>query len=647
MKKGKITFLKEFSNLFFFWFVAVIFFFLFRITFILLYQEDINATLSFVDYANTFFMGFRFDITVISYFLILPFLSLYILIPLKKGKIAVIIRKVFQSVFILTSAIITVVDINYYKEYQDQFNHFMFMGLYDDQKAVLQTIISDYHPIRNGFFVLLLVFVLFKIFKHYENKTKIYTFLNSFQFKFRNLAFKILALLLFIGSIRGSYTEYPVRRFYAAVSPDNFVNKTIINPFRALNYAISDYNEINKNYDKNPFGEVPTSVKNNFETINQLLQKETNGLIKLEETPEQIFLVVMESYDSWPLMEKYKDLNISNNLREIRDKGINFSNFLPAANSTMNSLAAIISGIPYCGINMSKIGALNSYPSSIFEQFKKLGYETNIFFTVYSSWQNLGNFATKQGVDNVYDGTSSGAKKGIWGINDEALFENVLNRIDTTKKSLNIILTMSYHTPYEEDVFAQGFMYKTKKDLPKKYQNNYDEDKMPFNVLGHLWYADKALGNFVKKAEKKYSNSVFAFTGDHFGRRFINGKPTLYENSSVPFIIYGKKLQHLSEKKATPGSHIDITPTLLELVAPKKTSFASFGNSLLNKNTVGIGYNKTISKNLLLEYSKSYGTKKQVLDVEKSTLNEKILKQKHDSLMALAWHYTIKGDSIK
>jgi hypothetical protein len=51
----------------------------------------------------------------------------------------------------------------------------------------------------------------------------------------------------------------------------------------------------------------------------------------------------------------------------------------------MNSLASIISGVPYCGINISKIGALKTYPSSIFKQFKNLGYETNIFFTVYSS----------------------------------------------------------------------------------------------------------------------------------------------------------------------------------------------------------------------------------------------------------------------
>ena len=45
----------------------------------------------------------------------------------------------------------------------------------------------------------------------------------------------------------------------------------------------------------------------------------------------------------------------------------------------MNSLGAIISGIPYCGVNISKIGASRLFESSLFYQFKKLGYQTNIF----------------------------------------------------------------------------------------------------------------------------------------------------------------------------------------------------------------------------------------------------------------------------
>ncbi len=594
-------------------------------------------------------MGFRFDITVISYFLLLPFLASFILIPTGNYKIVLFIRKLFQYLFSILSVLICVITINYYQEYQDQFNHFLFMGLYDDKKAVLQTIAADYHPISNILIILILIFILLKTFHFFEHKKRIFLFINSLKLKRKISIIGSVAFILFIGSIRGSYTENPVRRFYSAVTSDDFINKTIINPFRALNYAVNDYNEINKSYDKNPFGETPTTVKDNFTLIQKAIKKETDStFISTSTKPKQIFLVVMESYDSWPLQEKYKDLNISNNLREIRGKGLSFTNFLPAANTTMNSLAAIITGVPYCGVNINNIGALRSFPSSIFTQFKELGYETNFFFTVYSSWQNLGNFSKKQGVDNVYDGTSSNAPKGIWGINDENLFKNVLNKVDTTKNSLNIILTMSYHTPYEEDVYAKGYQYKTLNDLPEKYRKIYDKDKMPFNVLGHLWYSDKILGEFVKKAETKYSNSLFAFTGDHFSRNYINGAPTLYETSSVPFILYGKGIP-ANSIRTNPGSHIDIAPTLIDVITNKKQAYYSFGNSLLSKNytqKIGIGYNKTITKSQLFEYNKNYGAKKQILNNTEHLL-EKNIRKKHDSLLSLAWYYTIKGDSIK
>ncbi len=87
----------------------------------------------------------------------------------------------------------------------------------------------------------------------------------------------------------------------------------------------------------------------------------------------------MESYDSWPLIEKYKDLNISNNLKSIGNKGISFYEFLPASNSTMNSFASIVTNIPYSGVNMSIIGANKSYPSSISSNLKPWDIKTNFF----------------------------------------------------------------------------------------------------------------------------------------------------------------------------------------------------------------------------------------------------------------------------
>ena len=57
---------------------------------------------------------------------------------------------------------------------------------------------------------------------------------------------------------------------------------------------------------------------------------------------------------------------------------------------------------------------------------------------------------------------------------------------------------------------------------------------------------------------------------------------------------------------STPGSHIDIIPTIISLIAPNQFEYQSFGNTLLQKtgatmvaswNKIGFGYRKIILDN--------------------------------------------------
>jgi phosphoglycerol transferase MdoB-like AlkP superfamily enzyme len=116
-------------------------------------------------------------------------------------------------------------------------------------------------------------------------------------------------------------------------------------------------------------------------------------------------------------------------------------------------------------------------------------------------------------------------------------------------------------------------------------------------------------------------------------------------------LVHGKSVaDRYSKRNVTPGSHIDIAPTLIELVAPPKRAYYSSGSSLLIKNTahgVGIGYNKAIDTIKILEFSKNYGIKKQNINNNKLTNKNNLRnKKKHDNLMSLAWYYTTRGDSI-
>lgn len=642
------NFVVEISKLFFFWIFGIVFFQLFRLSLILFFINQVNSNSGWLDFYKTFVMGFKFDATVISYFILFPLLSCLMFAPFGKIEYARYIRKIFQYLFIFSATIICVVTINYFREYNDQFNHFLFVGLYDDKKAIIETIYNHFNPLINFIVIISIIVLCIFIFKIIERKK---TFSHYFK-KIKKWPYKALYIVaiifLFIGSIRGSFGSRPAMRKWAYLTKDQLLNKTIINPFRSLNYAISDFKKFNKIDGENPFGKLENYIdKEESIVVSAIISKKSEG--SASQIPNHIFLIVMESLDSWPLLLKYSEFNIVPNMLKFSKKGIYFPNFLPASNSTMNSFCSIVTGIPYTGVNISKIGAIGpAYPSSIFTQFKKLGYETNFFYGGFLSWQNIGNFVINQGVDNVYSAADVGgkAKSGVWGVDDDMLFRLVMDSIDNERNSLNIILTTSYHPPYTIDVYEQGFPYRSDDDLPLKSKSQYT-GAMSIVALGHLWYSDKAIGDFVAEAELKHPSSIFCFTGDHYGRRFINSYPNLQETSEVPFIIYGNNIA--PQINDTPGSHINILPTLIEMIAPADFDYFAFGNSLINgqNNKIGVGYNKIISKNEILYLSA--GSDIQTFDLNTLTTsftkdNEYVTEYK--KLHSLAWHYIVRGDSI-
>jgi len=119
-KELSYSFLKELCNLIFFWISGVCFFLFFRISFIFLYRFDLTENLPISEFIKTLYMGFRFDSTVVSFFLIIPFLALYVLPILNKEKYLTTIRIAFQYIFIITSTILCIINLNFYKEFKNQ-----------------------------------------------------------------------------------------------------------------------------------------------------------------------------------------------------------------------------------------------------------------------------------------------------------------------------------------------------------------------------------------------------------------------------------------------------------------------------------------------------------------------------------------------
>jgi phosphoglycerol transferase MdoB-like AlkP superfamily enzyme len=326
------------------------------------------------------------------------------------------------------------------------------------------------------------------------------------------------------------------------------------------------------------------TYSNNLDTYLERQAKGPKGV-----PPRHIFFIIEESYDSWPLLPKYSSLSLTNRLKDIAQQGLFIKNFLPASDGTMSSLAAIMTGLADAGIftNYQK-SAQYPFPSSLAIIFNTLGYRTRFFYGGYLSWQRVDDFSRAQGFKEIYGAPhiAQWISTNEWGVDDEYLFDFVEKHIPPDIPSFNLILTTAYHPPYSIDVYAKGYPVRT---VPEYIKAQW-EGTVTLKMLGHLWYADRCLGDFIQKMETTFPDGIFAITGDHYGRKFINSRPDFFERSSVPLVMYGKKvLQGISLPENAAASHIDIGPTLIELVAPKGFVYHALGSDILDPRRQFLG----------------------------------------------------------
>lgn len=603
-----LQFLKDVKQ----WLFFIFYLSFFRLAFIAFFRNKIEPATGVSEVLLAVLNGLRYDSMVSMDWVLIPFLASVASGFVNIDRLADRIRKTMGAAFVVVTAAAWVVTFGYFKEYNEQFNYLIFNLYYDDAGAILKTIWADYHPLFALAVVGAVSATALGMKKRFSGKQffspeKIAA--GRFTILQRTLL-GILVLTLVVVAFRGSFGRRPAQRKDAAITKDEFLNKAVVNPYFSLLFSVQDHTQqigiagLETFLPDRDVRKAARELFNNPDALADLdayMAKRAGGPKSVP--PRHIFLVVMESYDAWPLLDKYATLGLTHSLSELGKNGLHFKNFVPASDGTMQSLTAIITSIPYSQVEINyQMTARKPYPSSLFETMKRLGYRTRLFYGGYLSWQRFGDFAKDQGAEEVYGAPhmSKGIATHEWGVDDEYLFDFINKTVQDDRPSFNLIMTTSYHPPYNVDVRVKGFpLDKVPADIDTLFDGTTS-----LRMLGHLWYSDKCIGEFVKKAESGLSRPLFAFTGDHFGRKFINARPEFFERSGVPFILYGKEtLRGVTIPQGAAGAHIDIGPTLVELAAPKGFTYYSVGRDLLapRKDFLGIGWFKVIGKDFILD----------------------------------------------
>jgi phosphoglycerol transferase MdoB-like AlkP superfamily enzyme len=375
--------------------------------------------------------------------------------------------------------------------------------------------------------------------------------------------------------------------------------------------------------------------------------------------PKHIYLMIMESYDGWALLPEYEQLHIADGVKSLlQSGGMAFPSFTSASHGTMSSLAAILTGLPDAQVNTNyQANARQVYPTALAHQFKKFGYKTRLFYGGYLSWQRIEDFARDQGIDEVYGAShmASWINTNEWGVPDQNLFDFIAQHENIDDRpTLNIILSTSNHPPFSVNLKEAGF---DEARMQKLLDTRYPNAGATAKTLGHFWYADKVLTQFVKNRGQKEPNSLFVITGDHFGRRHVKPNPPLYETKAVPCVWYGPQVLQAYQGINTnerAGGHLDIGPTLIEMVAPKGFIYPSIGRNLFAKNTdrlnVGLGNGILMLPGYRVWTWDPNQAAPDTVTASSTQSKNSIVSNHHEvyyrAMMSLAWWRITKGEAL-
>ncbi len=223
---------------------------------------------------------------------------------------------------------------------------------------------------------------------------------------------------------------------------------------------------------------------------------------------------------------------------------------------------------------------------------KDNGYKTaDVFHGYLSDFWNRDKAYPYQGFDTYYSKDSFPSDDVIGlGVSDEKYFSQTVDILKTKEQPFySFLITLSSHHPF--------YLPQEKRllDVPADIDNT-----LFANYFVAVNYVDNAIGGLMDelKAAGLYDNSIIVIYGDHYGMPNDAENYSLasnffghlyYEDDlfRVPMIIHIPG-SGITETVTRPSSHIDVMPTVLNLLGVKNTGGRMFGHDMLSDDTTPV-----------------------------------------------------------
>ena len=314
-------------------------------------------------------------------------------------------------------------------------------------------------------------------------------------------------------------------------------------------------------------------------------------------TPKHIFFLLGEGHAQAPFDPIYAKLNLMKASQRFRQDPhtVAINNFLPAGMRSRPSVASLVSGIFDAELELNEKlpfwqgHVLTSLPA----QLHRLGYRTEFWYGGGLGHGSLEHFLPAAGFDACHSGFDicpADAPRTWLGIYDHVFLHwaaVLIQKQDIDQPVFHFLYTTSNHGPYKMPYAELGF--DTDRVMPE-WSKQLTQDKMTWRKLGASWYADQSLMHFIAVMKSAFPDSLFVVTGDHstgvipFNHGLVKRQePSLRDDLLTSFAMHHPDLTPEMLAGNTIGGHMNILPTLIELIAPKGFEYYSLFPSLTEK----------------------------------------------------------------
>ena len=555
-----------FTRFFLFW---ILFFFLERLLF-LVYFSDRLSNIGIGEIANTFLYALRLDASMIAYLSVIPLIFYLVLLFLPRYKFPEIIGKYYVLFFVFIFSIISVFNLNLYREWGSKINFRALDLAFNSTKEAIASGSSS--PILLSLSVLIGISFASVFFAKKTIDFKIKDHVEPL-WKKAGTAFMMLALLFL--AIRGGWQLSPINQSMAYFSNETVLNHAAVNTEWNLIHDI-----LNNKYGKdNPYKYYPEEEAKKI--VAELYKKPNGEKVKvLNSERPNVVIIIMESFTAELVGSLGGEKGVTPNFDKLSAEGILFENIYAAAGRTDKGVMATLSAFPSQAIrSIMKQNSKQEKLPGIAQEFKSNAYATSFYYGGESEFFNMKSYVLSHGYQTLIDNYSFEKKdmNSKWGAYDEKVFSKQLADMDNVKQPFfSTILTLTNHEPF---------------DLPveKRFKGEQIEDKF----RSTSFYADSCLGAYLSSAKKKpwYKNTLFVVIADHSHRLPDNLTEFDPKRYRIPLLFFGDviKTGFKGHRINKFGNQTDLAASLLNQLNMPSNRYL-WSKDLFNPGTPGFAF---------------------------------------------------------